>query len=120
MEIVGLPGNPVSALVNFLLFGRPMLFNKLGITPPILSTMKARCTEVLPRRFNRSEFIPVQISDLNEYGESIVRKLGSGSSSSLSPLVAADGFALVEAGEGFIEAGERVDFYPFQSAFSVS
>lgn len=120
MTIIGLPGNPISALINFLLFARPALFAKLGIELPHLISTKARCTEDLPRRFNRSEFIPVQVGKTNEEGEPLIYKLGSGSSSSLSPLVVADGFALVQSGTGFIAAGERLDFYPFKSAFSVS
>ena len=120
MEIVGLPGNPVSALINFLIFARPILFKKLGTAGAALSAVKARCAVALPRHFNRSEFIPAQIGSINEFGEPIVRKLGSGSSASLSPWITADGFALVDAGVGSIEAGERLDFYPFRNAFSIS
>jgi len=110
----------VSALINFLIFARPILFKKLGTAGAALSAVKARCAVALPRHFNRSEFIPAQIGSINEFGEPIVRKLGSGSSASLSPWITADGFALVDAGVGSIEAGERLDFYPFRNAFSIS
>lgn len=41
MPLMGLPGNPVSAMVIFLLFGRPFLFKLLSRTDPPLSTRKA-------------------------------------------------------------------------------
>lgn len=41
MPLMGLPGNPVSAMVVFLLFGRPFLFTLLSRTDPPLTTRKA-------------------------------------------------------------------------------
>jgi molybdopterin molybdotransferase len=41
MPLMGLPGNPVSTMVIFLLFGRPFLFKLLSRTDPPLTTRKA-------------------------------------------------------------------------------
>ncbi|MBN9603730.1 MAG: molybdopterin molybdotransferase MoeA [Afipia felis] len=119
MDIIGLPGNPISALLNYFLFGRPALLAKLDAEPPRFVSLKARCPEGLPRRFNRSEFLPVRIDGTTKYGEPIVSKLGNGSSSSLSPFIAADGFILVEAGTGMVDPGELLEFYPFKNAFAI-
>ncbi|MBF6595538.1 MAG: molybdopterin molybdotransferase MoeA [Thermaceae bacterium] len=41
MTLMGLPGNPVSAMVIFLLFGRPFLFKLLSRTDPPFTVIKA-------------------------------------------------------------------------------
>ena len=41
MPLMGLPGNPVSAMVIFMLFGRPFLFKLLGRTDAAYSQLKA-------------------------------------------------------------------------------
>jgi molybdopterin molybdotransferase len=41
MPLMGLPGNPVSAMVTFLLFGRPFIFNLLGRTDAPYGKLKA-------------------------------------------------------------------------------
>ncbi len=41
LPVLGLPGNPVSAMVTFYLFGRPMLFRRLGRSDPPHQQVKA-------------------------------------------------------------------------------
>jgi molybdopterin molybdotransferase len=42
LPVLGLPGNPVSSMVTFFLYGRPFLFRLLKRTEPPYGTLKAR------------------------------------------------------------------------------
>jgi len=42
LPVLGLPGNPVSSMVTFFLYGRPFLFRLLGRTDPPYGRMRAR------------------------------------------------------------------------------
>ncbi len=45
LPLLGLPGNPVSAMVTFFLFGRPALFKMLGRTDPPYRKVRALAEE---------------------------------------------------------------------------
>lgn len=59
---VGLPGNPVSALVNGYLFIVPVIETLLGALPTPRPALTARLTVNLPSRAGREDWWPVQLS----------------------------------------------------------
>jgi molybdopterin molybdotransferase len=101
----GLPGNPVSALVTFLLLVRPALARLQGAWP-LYRTVPARLGAPVPRRRARDEAVRVRL--LQE--DPGLRALPTGPQGShiLSSMLDADGLALIPAGEGELCAGERV------------
>jgi molybdopterin molybdotransferase len=117
-HVIGLPGNPVAALVTFLLFGRPAIARLLGTICPA-TTMSGRAAERFDHKPGRTEFVPVAIVGQDADGMPLLRKLGKGGSARLLPLVSADAFAELGPNVADIEPGDVVRLYPFSSSFSL-
>ena len=101
----GLPGNPVSALVTFLLLVRPALARLQGAWP-LYRTVPARLGTAVPRRRARDEAIRVRL--VHERSGPRAVPTGAQGSHILSSMLDADGLALIPAGEGELPAGEPV------------
>jgi molybdopterin molybdotransferase len=119
MHVLALPGNPVAALVNFLLFGRPMIECLLGAAVRSRSDVPARAAEVFGHKAGRTEFVPVRVIGHDTDGTPQVEKLGRGGSARLLPLVTADGFAEIGAASGDIQPNTLVSFHPFSTSFAL-
>jgi molybdopterin molybdotransferase len=104
--VLGLPGNPVSAYVTFLLFARPALAALAGADPSVPRTSAALAV-ALPRHPDRDEMVRV-------YRDADGRVVPTGPQDShvLSSLVGADALALVPRGEGELPAGTEVVLEP--------
>ena len=59
--VIGLPGNPVSALINGYLFVVPVIENLLGMLPKPKATLLARLTVNLPSQAGREDWWPVRL-----------------------------------------------------------
>ncbi len=103
--VFGLPGNPVSAMVTFHLFARPALRRLAGADPGDSRTT-AIADVALPRAPERDQVIRCRLT-LQGDGWHVEPTKAQGSHV-LSSMLAAQAFALVDAGEGEIGAGERV------------
>jgi molybdopterin molybdotransferase len=119
MQILALPGNPVAALVNFLLFGRPLIRALLGASGTDAIAQAARASETFFHKEGRTEFMPVRVTSVGPDGIPSVTKLGRGGSARLLPLVNADGFSEIGPEIGNVESGSVVRYHPFSSAFSL-
>jgi molybdopterin molybdotransferase len=109
--VIGLPGNPVSALVIAMLFVSPLLDRLLGISKPRpVGPFKARLMINVPSLAGREEWIPVIISgDSHEYqADPIFFK-----SNLIFNLAKADGLMKIPVDATGLSAGELVDVFPF-------
>jgi molybdopterin molybdotransferase len=104
--VLGLPGNPVSAYVTFLLFGRPALAALAGADPTVPRT-SAPLAVALPRHPDRDEMVRVRRD-----AEGRVAPTGPQGSHVLSSLLGADALALVPRGDGELAAGTDVVLEP--------
>ena len=105
--IIGLPGNPVSGFVTFLLFVRPYLLAMQGITDVIPKALRLPCASAYPKADERNEFLRARLN-----GDGEVELFGNQGSGILSSAVWGDG--LVDNPPGHtIRPGERVRFIPF-------
>ncbi len=107
-HFIGLPGNPVSAFVTFLLFARPFILKLQGasaLTPPEF-TVIARFD--WPRAGSRQEYLRARYLP-DGSGVEIYPHQGSGV---LTSTVWADGLVVVPPKRA-IKAGDRVGFIPF-------
>src|SRR5512138_2774518 len=59
--VIGLPGNPVSALVNGYLFVMPVIEKLLGMLPQPKATVLARLAVNLPSQAGREDWWPVKL-----------------------------------------------------------
>ena len=101
VPVIGLPGNPRSALVVFRLLGVPIVRLVGGCShPPAEPTTRARLDRPVPSAAGRLDIVQVSVTD------GVVRPL-FGSSSLLSVMTGADGFLCVpEAATGLAEGSE--------------
>jgi molybdopterin molybdotransferase len=99
--VFGLPGNPVSAMVTFVLFARPALAALQGAAHrPDRET--ARLSEPIPRHPDRDECVRVTLRD------GVATPTGPQGSHQLRSMLGAEGLAIVTAGTGTLEAGAEV------------
>lgn len=116
--VLGLPGNPVAAMVNFLLFGRPLLRAMLGAPADRPRGQSAIAAEPIRHAKGRREFLPARIVGRTADDRVMLAKLGRGGSARLRPLALADGLAELPAGRGDCAAGDPVAFHPFASGLT--
>ena len=109
---VGLPGNPVSSFVTFLLVVRPLLLRLQGVTDVLPHSLPMRADFDWPRPDRRREFLRVRRNP--EGGLDLFANQGSGV---LTSAVWADG--LVDNPEGgVIRAGDTVRYLDFAQLLS--
>ena len=103
VPVIGLPGNPRSALVVFRLIGMPIVRAVGGCTdPPAEPTLHARLARDLPSAAGRLDIVQVRLD-----GDQVEPLFGS--SSLLSILTAADGYVTVPEAATGIGAGTEVE-----------
>jgi molybdopterin molybdotransferase len=100
--LFGLPGNPVSALVTFLLLVRPVLLRWQGATDVSLPAHPGVLAEPLVNRGERRHFIRVKVDSAG-----VVRSTGIQASHVLSSVAAANGLVDVPA-DTALAAGSQV------------
>ena len=99
--VFGLPGNPVSAMVTFVLFARPALAALQG-APHRPERETARLAEPIPRHPGRDECVRVTLRD------GVATPTGPQGSHQLRSMLGADALAIVTAGTGTMPAGAEV------------
>ncbi len=107
VPIIGLPGNPRSALVVFRLIGMPLVRRAGGWTAEHHpGTIHARLTRDLPSAAGRLDVVQVQLRD--GQAEPVF-----GPSALLSVLTAADGYLILDEDATGMAAGEPVEVFPY-------
>jgi molybdopterin molybdotransferase len=124
--VIGLPGNPVSALVNGYLFVVPVIEKLLGALPRPRATILAKLTVNLPSQAGREDWWPVKLTtETQSHGElktpslsnSLVNQTGFraepifGKSNLIFTLAAADGLLRIPPDATGLSAGEIVEVY---------
>jgi molybdopterin molybdotransferase len=105
--VIGLPGNPVSALVTFELFVRPLLRAMLGLSGDGRLRVRARVEERMAKDMERRAYLRVVVRR-DEQGY-LAHSAGGQASSQLRPLAAANGLLIVPEGLTAAEPGETYD-----------
>jgi molybdopterin molybdotransferase len=107
-SVLGLPGNPASAMVTFALFGMPLLRALQGDARPLAMLLRARLTSSRQRSPDRLQLIRATLElDAGTLAARVHDNQASGAATSLA---SSDGVAFVPPGEGTLEAGAFVDF----------
>jgi len=108
--VIGMPGNPVSALVAARLFVAPLLRRMLGCRPTIPSQVTARLTANVPSEAGREDYVPVRIS--GEPGAYDAEPI-FGKSNLIFILVRADGLVRIPPEANGLAAGTLVEVLLF-------
>jgi len=102
----GLPGNPISTMVTFELFARPMLEALAGMKPRALAFVHAKLSTAIRTKTGLKRFLPAILSGEFENARvEFVKWQGSGDIASVSR---ANCFVVVPPDRERIEAGEWV------------
>jgi molybdopterin molybdotransferase len=102
----GLPGNPISTMVTFDLFARPVLAALSGATPARLPTVKARLSKEIKARTGLTRFLPsILQGGLLDAEVEIVPWQGSGD---LMASARANCYVVVPPDRDLLPAGEMV------------
>ncbi len=110
--VLGLPGNPVSVMVSFLLFARPLLLKLMGTEPAEPLRLRVAADFAFRRKPGRREWLRARLRLDPERGPlaSIYHTHSSGALSSLSW---ADGLVELPEDRAGVAPGETVDYLPF-------
>ncbi len=107
---LGLPGNPVSAMVTFDVFARPVIRKMLGL-PVEMPTRMATMGEPMTSD-GRMTFARVRLT--RENGELVAYSTGNQSSGAISSMVKADGLLIIPEGLREVRIGDRLAVRPFR------
>ncbi|MCB2099940.1 MAG: molybdopterin molybdotransferase MoeA, partial [Rhodobacterales bacterium] len=109
---VGLPGNPVAAMVTFMRIARPLvllLAGRTDIAPPFYTVPTAFAFNKKP---GRREWLRARLAPGAD-GRPVVHRHPAGGSGVLSSMVESDGLVELSEDQGPFEAGTPVAFLPF-------
>ncbi|MDS4027386.1 MAG: molybdopterin molybdotransferase MoeA [Candidatus Contendobacter sp.] len=110
--VLGLPGNPVSVMVSFLLFARPLLLKLMGMEPTEPLRLRVTADFAFRRKPGRREWLRARLQPDAERGL-LACIYHINSSGALSSLSWADGLVeLLEDCAG-VAPGDAVDYLPF-------
>lgn len=107
---LGLPGNPVSAMVTFDVFARPVIRKMLGL-PVAMPTRMAKMGEPMTSD-GRMTFARVRLA--RENGDLVAYSTGNQSSGAISSMVKADGLLIIPEGVREVNIGDRLAVRPFR------
>jgi molybdopterin molybdotransferase len=102
----GLPGNPVSAMVTFELFARPMIEGLAGMKPQPLVFLRARLKSEIRTKTGLKRFLPAVLS--GEFENAEVEMAGWQGSGDLATQARSNCYVVVPPDRERIEAGEWV------------
>jgi molybdopterin molybdotransferase len=116
--VFGLPGNPVSAMVSFEQFVRPVLRKMMGHAALFRPVVEARLGERLEKKPGRLHFVRVGLE--RRGGEIIATSTGSQSSGVLSSMTRAQGLLIFPAEAHELREGDAVSVQILDDAFFAS
>lgn len=109
--VIGLPGNPASALLVARQLLPPLIARYLGQQPQPPAMMKARLSQRVPSVTGREDWLPVKLSRADD-GETLAEPV-FGKSNLIFTLIGADGLLRVPLNTGGIEAGAMIEVQLF-------
>ena len=112
VPFIGLPGNPVASMVTFMRFARPALLLMNGATDIDPKFFRVPAAFAYQKKQGRREWVRAKLSFAVD-GQLQAEKFSRSGAGILTSMVASDG--LVELSEELtnVEAGNMVDFLPF-------
>ncbi len=109
---IGLPGNPVAAMVTFMRIARPVVLRLSGradVDPPLF---RVRADFDHKKKAGRVEWLRVRLARTAD-GDAAAVKFPAEGSGILTSMVEADGLVELPEDQGPVSRGAMVDFLPF-------
>jgi molybdopterin molybdotransferase len=106
VPVIGVPGNPVSAMVSFELFVRPAILRMAGVTELEKPTVVATLDDAIAGKDDRRHYVRVRVERQPDgYHAALTGAQGSGI---LNSMVQANGLAIIPEDWSGAPAGARV------------
>jgi len=105
--VFGLPGNPVSSIVDFLVFARPAIRRMMGSLRPVEPALSVELLDPIRRRPGRRAYLPARI-EVTGAGRLAARPLPSMGSADLVALSRANALVIVHETAGDVPAGAEL------------
>jgi len=106
-HVLGLPGNPASASLTFLLFGVPLIRALQGDAAPVPPRIRVKAIGSLRRKPGRVEFLRAQLDV--ESGELCARILPNQASGAVTSFAEADTLLVVPADRERVDEGDTLE-----------
>jgi molybdopterin molybdotransferase len=119
MPWIGLPGNPVSAMVTFELFARPVIRRMLGHTRLFRRAVPATLEEPVSIGARLTHFLRA-VTSVRDDGTLSVRLTGPQGSGILTSMSQANALLVVPDDRPRVEAGERLNVLPLSEDAQLS
>jgi molybdopterin molybdotransferase len=110
--VFGLPGNPVSTIVAFHMFVRPLISSLLKAEDAGAGLLQAQLDAAANRDPARTAIVPALVRFEN--GSYRIRTAPWKGSSDLVGLSRANALVVIPQGEGMMQPGERAEFLPLE------
>lgn len=107
VPLLGLPGNPVSAMISTKLFAQPALLKMQGHSKWEFPRMRVRLVDPITRKDGRRHYLRVRLKATPEGLEATLT--GDQGSGILNSLIQADALAIIPAQADHLPAGSMVD-----------
>lgn len=115
-RLMGLPGNPASTIVTYLLLAKPAVEVLCGMAPQEPLTLRCQLTEAVRHKPGREEYL--RGTATTAPGAAKVRPTGDQSSNRMSTFAAANCLIRIPKTEGDLPAGAWVEALPFTGLVS--
>ena len=109
---IGLPGNPVAAMVTFILIGRPLVLRLNGVKEIAPTVFRIPVEFEYKKKKGRREYVRVQLT-VGDDGVTRAQKHGASGAGILSSLVGADGLLDLPESMSQLDSGNIANFLPF-------
>ena len=111
VPLLGLPGNPVAAIVTFALLARPLILKLAGAAPAAPRHYPVRAGFAHKKRPGRREYLRASLERDGEILTAI--KFPRDGAGILSSVVQSDGLAILDESVADLVPGATIDFLPF-------
>ncbi|MGD9527363.1 molybdopterin molybdotransferase MoeA [Pseudonocardia sp.] len=112
VPVVGLPGNPVSAMVTFWLVARPFVLHLMGAAPTEPTRFGVVAAFTHRHRRGRRELVPARLR-AGASGDLLAERFRAVDSGMLSALTWSDGFVEIPEDAGDVSPGDTVSYLPY-------
>jgi len=114
--VIGLPGNPVAAVITFLHLARPLILRLAGATPRALPRFAATSAFAYRKKAGRREYVRITLTEGAD-GLPIAEKFPREGAGLLSSLTQSDAFAELPETATAVAPGDRLRVLPFAALF---
>ncbi|MBU8543089.1 MULTISPECIES: molybdopterin molybdotransferase MoeA [Roseomonadaceae] len=113
--VVGLPGNPVAAVVTFLHLARPLVLRLAGALPEPLPSFPAEAAFAYRKKEGRREYVRVRLTQAA--GLPVAEKFAREGAGLLTSLTQSDALAELPEDITTVSPGDRIRVLPYRGIF---